>query len=126
MIVLNKNNNDYPIIEKYAITDKLTKIESYPLTKSWSSLTTLRLSSSSNEIIVSGVNTVNRNYMIEVRNINLLSKVIYSKEEHNSLDGKTIKSVDIFNNLVASSFSNEKDQEDTQQMDIYFRANTQG
>lgn len=64
MIVLNKNNNDYPIIEKYVITDKLTKTESYPLTQYKNTLAKTRISSNSNELIVSGINAVNRNYRI--------------------------------------------------------------
>lgn len=53
----------------------------------------------------------------------MLSKVIYSKEEHSSLDGKIIESVDIINDLIVSLYSNEKDEDN---LDIYFRANTQG
>lgn len=68
MIVLNKNN-DYPIIEKYQIDESIIgnnvrKIESYPLPQYRNSLASIRLSSSSNELIISGVNAVNRNYMI--------------------------------------------------------------
>lgn len=78
----------------------------------------LKQSSNPNEIIISGVKT-NLNYSIEVRNINLLSKVLFSKEELSVIKLQT-RSVEIADGLVVSTFTDEK----LDIFDIFFYANT--
>jgi hypothetical protein len=91
--MLNKNGN--PTIEKYSITDKLTKTESVPL-KFKTTYLKMRQSSKPDQVIITGVNN-NVNFAIEMRNVNFLSKIIFSKEKQLLSSTSSLDSAEVAN-----------------------------